>query len=235
MRDVSFSREKVQIHTRADLERDINIVPMAEVLNISEVRYRRQMVLDVLKTDARRAMSAIALAMNNEDSETSHYAASVLMDALSEFRGNLQNMLKNFHENPQDAQLGILILNYLKEILQKNVFTGGEKKSFIYMADGVGETLFQEAKDALDGLHYSELTGLLMEVEDYQNAEKWGSRALKYRPNCVESYICNLKLYFKTENREAFFDCMERLKASDLVIGKEVMEYIRLFQQEERG
>ncbi len=235
MSDVSFSREKVQIYIPADVKRDINIVPMADVLNISDIKYRRQMVLDVLKKDARRAMNSIALAMDNDDSETSHYAASVLMDALSEFRGNMQNMLKNFNETPEDSELGIMILEYLSEILHQNVLTGGEKTSYIYMADQVGETIFKETRYALNGQIYSELTEFLMEVGDYQTAKKWGDRALEYQPDSVESYICNLKLYFKYENREEFFLCMDKLKASNLTVGKEAMEYIRLFQREEIG
>lgn len=234
MSDVSFSREKVQIYTPADMKRDINIVPMADVLNISDIAYRRRMLLDVLKKDARKAMSAIALAMENEDSETSHYAASVLMDALSEFRGNIQNMLKSFRENPQDSELGLLILDHLNEILRQNVFTGGEKASYIYMADNVGETIFKEAREALDGRYYSALTELLVDAGDYQNAKKWGDRALAYQPDCTESYLSNLKLYFTFENREEFFACLDRLKSSDLAIGKEALEYIRLFRREEK-
>lgn len=233
MNDISFSRERVQIYMPADVKRDINIVPMTDVLSISDMKYRRQMLLDVLKKDARRAMSSIALAMDNEDSETSHYAASVLMDALSEFRGNMQNLVKSFQENPQDSKLGCMILDDLNEILRKNVFTGGEKSSYIYMADSVGETMFKETRDVLDGRYYSELTELLIEAGDYQAAKKWGDRALTYRLDCAESYICNLKLYFKWENREEFFSCLDRLKASDLTVGKEAMEYIRLFKQEE--
>ena len=69
------------------MDRDINITPMQEALVVSDVKRRRKMLLDVLKKDIRRSLGSIAIALNNPDSETSHYAASVIMDALSEFRG----------------------------------------------------------------------------------------------------------------------------------------------------
>ena len=84
MDDISFSRERVKTYTPADIERDINISPMQEVLVISDVRRRRKMLLDVLKKDIRHSLGSIAIALDNPDSETSHYAASVIMDVLSE-------------------------------------------------------------------------------------------------------------------------------------------------------
>lgn len=233
MNDISFSREKIEIHTPADMKRDINIVPMKDVLNISDVKYRRRMLLDVLKKDTKKAMSAIAMAMENEDSETSHYAASVITDALAEFRVSIHNMIESFHEDPQDIKLGILILDNLNEVLRQKVLTGGEKISYVYMADHVGETIFQQSSGALEGYHYCQLTEMFIEIEDYTNSEKWGKRAMEYRPDYVDSYLCNLKLYFKYQDREKFFSCMDKLKSSELAVSKEVMEYIRLFHKEE--
>ena len=100
MSDISFSRERVEILSPADFNRDINIVPMRESLSISDVKRRRRMILDVLKKDSRKSIGKIAMALDNPDSETSHYAASIITDALSEFRDTVQNMMRNFKDDP---------------------------------------------------------------------------------------------------------------------------------------
>ncbi len=41
--------------------------------------------------------------------------------------------------------------------------------------------------------------------------------------------MCKLKLYFARQDREAFFETMEALKKSDVVINNETLELIRIF------
>ena len=82
------------------------------------------MLLDVLKKDIRKSLGAIAIALDNPDSETSHYAASVIMDVLSEFRGNVQNMHNKLREDPEDFDLASALLAYINEVLRQNILTG---------------------------------------------------------------------------------------------------------------
>lgn len=231
MADVSFSRERVQIYVPANVERDINIVPMQETLLVSDVSRRRKMLLDVMKRDVRRSLGAIAIALDNPDSETSHYAASVVMDALSEFRGNVQNMHVKFKQDPEDFELGSLLLEYINEVLNQNILTGDEKRSYTYLEDEIGDLLYRYYPQRVEGLQYRRLMEDLVDVGDYPIAEKWSRRALKHRDYQLDTYIGCLKLFFTYNDRKAFFRCLEQLKQSGVVVNREMMELIRMFQQ----
>ncbi|OUP82442.1 hypothetical protein B5F07_14105 [Lachnoclostridium sp. An169] len=229
MADVSFSRERVKTYTHADIDRDINITPMQETLLISDVRRRRKMLLDVMKKDVRRSLGAIAIALDNPDSETSHYAASVIMDALSEFRGTVQNMYMKFKEDPENYDLGSLILEYIDEVLRQNLLSGDERKAYTYTVDEIGDSLFLHYPSKMEGEQYRRLIEALVEIRDYPLAEKWAGRALKHRDYQLDTYIGCLKLYFTYNDRDAFFRCLDRLKKSGIVVNKEIMELIRMF------
>ena len=54
---------------------------------------------------------------------------------------------------------------------------------------------------------------------------------MKYRNYQLDTYIGCLKLYFTYNDREAFLDCMDKLKQSGIVVNKETMELIRMFQK----
>lgn len=230
MDDISFSRERVKTYTPADIERDINISPMQEVLVISDVRRRRKMLLDVLKKDIRHSLGSIAIALDNPDSETSHYAASVIMDVLSEFRGNVQNMYARFKDDPEDFELGSLLLSYIDEVLRQNILNGDEKRSYTYMEDEIADMLFRYHPDMMEGLQYRHLIEDLVEIGEFSVAEKWSRRALKYRDYQLDTYIGCMKYYFAYNDRDAFLRCMEQLKKSGIVVNRETMELIRLFQ-----
>ncbi|MBS6734153.1 MAG: hypothetical protein KH275_02960 [Clostridiales bacterium] len=231
MDDVSFSREKIKIYTPADVDRDINITPMQEALVVSDVKRRRKMLLDVLKKDIRRSLGSIAIALNNPDSETSHYAASVIMDALSEFRGNVQNMTVKFKGDPEDFELGSLIMEYIHEVLAQGILSGDEHRTYAYMEDEIGDLIFRYYPQKMEGQQYRRLMEDLVAAQDYPVAEKWARRAMKNRNYQLDTYIGCLKLYFTYNDREAFLDCMEKLKQSGIVVNKETMELIRMFQK----
>lgn len=230
MDDISFSRERVKTYTPADIERDINISPMQEVLVISDVRRRRKMLLDVLKKDIRHSLGSIAIALDNPDSETSHYAASVIMDVLSEFRGNVQNMYAKLKDDPEDFELGSLLLSYIDEVLRQNILNGDEKRSYTYMEDEIADMLFRYHPDMMEGPQYRHLIEDLVEIGEFSVAEKWSRRALKYRDYQLDTYIGCMKYYFAYNDRDAFLRCMEQLKKSGIVVNRETMELIRLFQ-----
>ena len=92
------------------------------------------MLLNVLKKDVRRSLSSIALAMENADSETSHYATSVVTDVLSDFRGTAQNAAEALKRDPGNVEVGKLLLEHLLTALQYNLLTGAEKSTYAYMA-----------------------------------------------------------------------------------------------------
>ena len=231
MADVSFSRERVKTYTPADIERDINIAPMQEALVVSDVGRRRKLLLDVLKKDIRRSLGAIAIALNNPDTETSHYAASVIMDVLSDFRGNVQNMHEKLKEDPGDFELGSMMLKYINEVLHQNILSEDEKRSYTYLEDEIGDLLYRHHKDQVEGLLYRYLIDDLVNIEEFSVAEKWVHRAMKYRDYQLDTYIGCLKYYFVYNDRDAFLKCMDRLKQSGIVVNRELMELIRMFQE----
>lgn len=230
MTDVSFSRAKIKNYAPADIERDINIAPMQETLIVSDVRRRRKMLLDVLKRDIRRSLGAIAIALDNPDSETSHYAASVIMDVLSEFRGNVQNMYSKLKADPEDFDLGSLLLEYIHEVLLQNILAGDEKRAYTYMEDEIGDLMFKYHPERMEGFQYRWLMEELIGIGEYPVAEKWSGRAMKNRNYQLDTYIGSMKLYFTYNDKDAFFRCMDQLKKSGIVVNKEIMELIRVFR-----
>lgn len=50
----------------------------------------RTLMLNVIRGDYQNSLSSINLALNSKDSETAHYAASILQDVLNNFRSQVQ-------------------------------------------------------------------------------------------------------------------------------------------------
>ena len=90
--DVVFSKERVRTQLRADEEREMNVIPLEEAVAVNDQKSLRAAMLNVLKGEIRNSLSAISLALETKDSESSHYAASNLSHELSEFRNEVHNL-----------------------------------------------------------------------------------------------------------------------------------------------
>ena len=54
------------------------MVSIEEALEVTDKKSLRTFMMNVIRGDYRKYLSSISLALNNEDTETAHYAASIL-------------------------------------------------------------------------------------------------------------------------------------------------------------
>ena len=96
--DVVFSKDRVKTNLKADEEAERNIIPLEEALLVNEKKDLRSVFVNVMREDIRNSLASITLALDSEDSETSHYAAAVLSDELNKFRIFVQKQLTQIRE-----------------------------------------------------------------------------------------------------------------------------------------
>jgi hypothetical protein len=152
LEDVIFSKDRVKQIAKADEEREKNVVPIQEALAVSDNTNLRALMLNIIKGNIEQSLSSISLALDSEDSETSHYAASVLSKELNEFRLNVrklqQEMQKEDEENPDDTshrdEYGVLLIDYMDKFLKQHVFTNVEQEYFVKIMTETGEIVYQD-------------------------------------------------------------------------------------------
>lgn len=230
LEDVVFSKERADTYLRADTEREMNVVPMEEALAISDKDSLRSLMMNVVRGDIQNSLSSIALALNSEDSETAHYAATVLRDTLNDFRKRVYELNMIVKQGGEDAaEYAILMIEYMNPVLVQNVFSDMEQKSYVDMMEQACDYLYTHAKTRLTAQHIERLCVLLLKIKDMEKMEVWCGRSRAMYPNELATYTAYLKYYFVTDKREAFFEELDRLKHSDIVIDRETLELIRTF------
>ena len=103
LEDVIFSKERVRTHFMADEEQERNVVPIEEALAISDRDSLRTLIMNVVRGDVTDSLGSLALALDSEDTETSHYAASVLRDVLNDFRQHAQKLYRQMQKDGREA------------------------------------------------------------------------------------------------------------------------------------
>lgn len=228
---IIFKKDRVKTYQHADEERGRTMVSMEEALTITDKDNLRTLMLNIVRGDIRNSLASISLALDSEDSETSHYAASVLQDALNDFRTTVQkcrNEIEKRGEN--EIEYTVMLIDYMDRVLRQQVFTDMEQRTFVTWLDEICEILYSRARERMTSFHFEAVSLRHLEIGEYSICEKWCERARSCYPDTLSTYTCQLKLYFSNGDRKRFFDVMEELRNSNIVIDNETLELIRVFQ-----
>ena len=228
--DVVFSKERVETFIRPDEETEKNMVSLEEALEVTDKKSLRSFILNVIRGDYKNSLSSIALALNSEDTETAHYAASILQDVLSYFRVGVQEKYRTLDEDEEHiAENCVNLLEYMNPVVEQKVLTDLEQRSMAERMDEVLQKAWTADRQKISSSVYEKVCQRLLETEDYENCRKWCARVREQYPDALSSYTCQLKLFFSCGDRENFFRIMQELKESDITIDNETLELIRIF------
>ncbi len=228
--DVIFSKERVRTQLKADEERERNVVPLEEAIAVNDQKSLRVAMLNVLKGEIQNSLAAISLALETKDSESSHYAASILSHELSEFCMEVQKLYLGIREEKEDqTEYEDMMISYTDNVLRQNVFTELEQKRFVHMMAEAAESFYIKNPSGMSEQQYESICLRLLGINEFENSEKWCIRLANQYPDRLSAFTCKLKLYFIVRNREAFFQTLDALKKSDVVIDNETLELIRIF------
>ena len=233
--DVEFSKKRHAPRVKADENRERNIVSVEEAILVSDQEKKRTNMLNVLLGETEESLSAIALALDSDDSEVAHYAASFLQSKMDTFRINVRRTQQKIEESDieeEECQKQILeLIRYMNHMLKQKVFMQVEQEDYVEQMEQLCEKLFQNARDRLLPDCYEWIMGRVMEQGEYEKAEQWGNRYCEQYPDRMSSYTLRLKLYFETSQKERFFEVLDQLRASSVVIDNRTLELIRLIQR----
>ena len=230
LEDVVFSKERIRQHLKADEERERDIVPVEEALAVSDQKYLRGLMLKVLRGDIQKSLEAITLALDSEDSETSHYAASVLQDELNEFRTYVQKLYVEMqHEEEDETDCEEMLIGYMDAVLKQKVFTGVEQSRFVEMMDEAAQELYRKNTAKMTPAYYEAVILRSLELKLFEQAGVWCQRLEEAYPDQLTAYSCRMKLYYTEGKRKQFFEVLDQIKKSEIVIDSETLEFIRIF------
>ena len=228
--DVVFSKDRVRPQQRGDDERERNMVPLEEALAVTDKKNLRSLMLNILKGDIQDSLSVIMQALGSEDTETAHYAASVLSSELNEFRMNVQRIYELIMKSEGDIRIYCAsLLKYMNAFLKQGVFSDMEQQSYARMMQDVTEVLYGEDATLVTPQQYEWLTDQLLEAGMVTDCEKWCQRAIALHPDQLSSYTSLMKYYFHIGDRGQFLRVLGQLRKTNITIDSKTLELIRLF------
>lgn len=119
MRNAQRHETMVGIRNEAD-----KLVPLEEAFIINAPKQRRELMMNLLRSDPRKYLDLLLLARFNEDPETSHYATATLTEVQRQIQLELQQMQIKLHRNPRDTQTRLACIELLHTYVGSGMLEG---------------------------------------------------------------------------------------------------------------
>ena len=95
--DVIFSKDRAKTLLMAE-DRERDFVPLEEAMAVTDKGNTRTLMIEIVRRDISNSLSTISLALNSDDSEVAHYAATVLQETLGNLRISFQKLWRHICE-----------------------------------------------------------------------------------------------------------------------------------------
>lgn len=223
--------EGSNIFRRTDLEKEMNIVPVEDILFLNDTSTRRKMLIDVLKEQTIWQIGTLETALQNEDSETVHYAAAALTEMRRNLQLQLQDLSVKYEENKQDLEVLRAYADVLKKYLDSSLIDQRTFVKYSYTYSFVLESLldiYQEEESYFVDKINCELVN-----QSYEKAAQYCQLFREYHPESEQPYVMSLKRFFTIRDYAGFVAEMNRLKSSSVKISHATLMMIRYWNEEQ--
>ncbi len=207
---------------------ETNVVSLEESLLISDTNHRRETMMKALKKDALNYFDFIKTAINNDDDETSHYAASSMLNTRRLLDIKMREISKIYHENPDDINVAMDFFDITDTYI--NIFDFDAEIMAKYVEDNI-LLLKKIIKDKADipQKYIIRLIELLISSQNHGEAKEYCKIVLTSYPDNEDKYLALLKSYYEMKDKTDFDLTFKRLMDSDVVFSNEVLEIIRFW------
>ncbi|MGN0996295.1 MAG: hypothetical protein ACI4PG_05270 [Candidatus Ventricola sp.] len=101
-----------------------DIVPLEEAFLINTPQKRRELMLNLLRSDPRKYLDLLLLARFNEDTETAHYATATLTEIQRQIQLELQQAQMEVVRRPNDTMAHSTYVHLLKDYVDSGLLEG---------------------------------------------------------------------------------------------------------------
>jgi len=219
----------VGIYSEVEAEKELNVIPIEEALLVSEHQVRRKVMIDVLKQDSTHYLEILQTAVSNEDTETSHYAVSAIMEVKRKLLLAIQELSVQYETNKNDEYLVQTYAEVLKGFLRSGFL---DDRTFMKYQYTYLELLGQliDLSEHTEWA-YKEKVDTELALGLYAVAEGTSNRFIERFPLSEDAYLCLLGVHFATRSSSKLHHTLERLKQSPVKLSNRALTLVRFWSE----
>ena len=197
-----------------NFEKEMNTVPMEDSLNFSDNKSKRAYLIYILKKDFASHVKGLQKALKSQDTETSHYAASAIMEIKKQFEILLSNAFEKYRSDKNNISIVQEYVSALKKYLKSGLADKMDYYNYLEKYSAALSGLLSRHVTNED--YFMDKINSDMELHDYKSAESFCRIFFKHFPNSEKPYLAMLKLYYLSHDFKSFTKVSRVLKSKKI-------------------
>lgn len=211
----------------AELKNKKDLIPIEDALNLNDHTIKRNLVIEMLKEDSYKYLEFLLKALRDEDSETSHYAATAITQLKSKLTVAIQDMEVNYYKNSKNKEISKEYIKALKECIESNLIDEKERKRLIYNYKLALENYLRDIEE--DEIYLNELIKIYIDIKNYDKAIVYSYNYMKKFVRSYKPYMFLLEVYYTLNDKKNFEKVIKSLRESDIKLDKEGLDILRFW------
>ena len=226
-----FNRDELYFLRKPDKEKDLNQVAMMEALKINQFEYRRNMIMQLLnEEDTLQYLDVLQSALDNEDSETSHYASTVIMELQRKMQEELMQRELIYEKNREYPVAAREWEKHLFRVLGTNLYDEFNKRRFFVKYDRVSDQLLSQEHPEEE--YFCHRIEILFWQKAYTRAQEVCARYLEEYPSSEDAVYYQISLFMWTKDGDGMQKFLATLSERPVILTQKTLKYIRVFKKE---
>ncbi|WP_377558970.1 hypothetical protein [Ornithinibacillus salinisoli] len=204
---------------------ELNYVPIRDALLLNDNRTKRRLLIHCLKENAVPDPIILQMALENEDSETSHYAATAIMEMKRKLQNSIQIFSARMHRHPDDMSITFEYADTINDFLQSGFLDEKTKQKYQGIYSALLEKILDDEKRT--NQHFIDKINLELEQKNYQKAKLYSNRFKEEYPLDEMAYLLAMKLQFSLNNQTELKKVLKELKERPIYLSEFGLSIVR--------
>ncbi|WP_221372618.1 hypothetical protein [Clostridium perfringens] len=217
----------------AELEHKKDLIPAEEALILNNNSIKRDLIKDVLKKDTYKYRNVLLNALMDEDTETSHYAAT----AITQMKGKLTILMQKFEadyeKNPKCQENADMFLKAIKDYIESNFIDSKECNKLKNIYKKVLEQYKQSFK--FTSYQFEELIKIYINLKEYKSALECTNEFKEQFKDDIRPYTLLLEIYYCLKDKKNFNNIILEIRESNLILDSQSLDLLRFWIGEEKN
>ncbi len=213
---------------KLNIEEETKVIPVQKALIEEDYKRRREVVLNLIKKDVNKYTSLMNMALLNEDSETSHYAASSILHSKRKLDNSMNRMSELYMKNKNNPTIIISYSDQLMEFIHNEYLDKDIKEAYIEDGITILERIVNENLDS-HIRHISNLINLLVRTGNFDKAYIYTDILAKNYNNTEEKYLLLLESFYSMRDFRKFNIALRKFISSDITFSKDAINVVRFW------
>lgn len=213
------------------IEKELNIIPVEDAMAVCSNNEKRKLLLEQLKKDIYTNYKGLMAASSDTDSESAHYVASAKMEVYRYNRAKVNESLEKYNKNQENLSYVYELMDHIVDFIESELLSEGECNTYKRKYCDIFESALV-TKERFDIFYYEKYLSYLVDLKQYEKAAAWWKNLSETYKN-EKSYIDVLNMYYKCREKEKFYQTLEDLCASDLILSAEGLKLVNFWKMRE--